>query len=153
METRLSYAKIVVSDLERSIAFYTKATGLSVLQRVEFTAPDVTEVVLADASGQGRVVLMCGDSMPVQSGAPAWTPFVLTVDDAAAAAAEIADAGYALACDPPLKVGGITITLVPDPDGYLIELISFSPDPSGQAPVPEGKVPHPLPQFHDRVLN
>jgi len=49
MKTSLDQFCINVSDLERSLSFYTKVLGLEVTHRIEL--PEVSEMVLAGADG------------------------------------------------------------------------------------------------------
>ncbi|MCD0449123.1 VOC family protein [Actinocorallia sp. API 0066] len=152
MQARYAQSKIVVSDIEKSVAFYTTVLGFTEVHRIEFTGPDVIEVVLAGADGKPSLVLIAGDALPVHSGQASWTNVVLNVDDAAAAAEELKAAGHELAFEPPLSVGGVTITIAVDPDGYLVEIISSTGEVLESLPEGTAKIPHPIPEIHERVL-
>ena len=153
MHARFGYVRIVVGDLARSLGFYTSVLGLVEKHRIEFTGPDVAEVVLADADGRECLVLASGPAMPVHSGSPAWAPIVVTVDDAVAAADEIRAAGHELAIDPPLSIEGVSaLTMAVDPDGYLVEIISAAQPIDVSAVGAAGPMPHPAPHIHERLL-
>ncbi len=150
----LSYTKLVVSDVDVSVAWYTDVLGMRELQRVTFVNPDAVEVVMADVTGP-KLVLMQSPSMPVQSGLPTWTPMAFVVDDAKEAAARIKAGGHQLAVDPPLELGPTVIAIAADPDGYMIELISTVLAEDSQIDVgaaPDGAMEHPLPEIHHLTL-
>lgn len=146
MDGRIVNLKLVVSDLDRSLAFYTGLFGFTVSARLEFSGPDVTEVLLADAGG-ARLVLLNGDVLPVPSGSPGWAPVVMQVADVHTAREEIVEAGYELVVEP-LSLGQVSILMVADPDGYLVEVVAGAVDSLDG--IPEGvKIPHPIPHIHE----
>ncbi|MFF1690173.1 MULTISPECIES: VOC family protein [unclassified Streptomyces] len=147
MDGRVMSSKIVVSDLARSLAFYKGLFGFKEAARLEFCDPDVTEVVLEDVSGARCFVLLQGDVMPVPS-VPGWAPLVVQIDDIQAARDEAERSGYELAIEP-ISFGPVSILMVADPDGYLVEVVSGDPDGLDAAPAGQ-KIPHPIPQIHDR---
>ncbi|MET7511819.1 VOC family protein [Streptomyces albidoflavus] len=147
MDAHVVNFKLVVSDLERSLAFYTGLFGFTEEVRVEFSDPDVTEVVLADASGAARLVLLHGTVMPLAS-VPGWAPLVVQVEEIAAARREIEESGHELVFEP-LEAGPVSLLMTADPDGYLVEVVAG--DLAALQGAPAGrKVPHPVPQIHDR---
>ncbi|MFS4108512.1 MULTISPECIES: VOC family protein [unclassified Streptomyces] len=145
-DARFMNFKLVVSDLDRSLAFYTGLFGLKEAVRLEFADPDVDEIVLEDASGARALVLLHGDVMPVPSAVPGWAPVVVQVDDVHAVAAEIRAAGHELALEP-LGFGPVSIVMAVDPDGYLIEIISGDANTLESTPAGQ-RVPHPVPHIH-----
>ncbi|GHB73295.1 hypothetical protein GCM10010377_74660 [Streptomyces viridiviolaceus] len=147
MDAHVVNFKLVVSDLERSLAFYTGLFGFKEGARLEFCDPDVTEVVLEDATGASSLVLLQGAVMPVAS-VPGWAPLVVQVDDLAAARREIEEAGRELAFEP-ITVGPVSILMTADPDGHLVEVVAGELDGLQGAPAGQ-KIPHPVPQIHDR---
>jgi len=147
MRAQITNFKLVVSDLDRSLAFYS-VFGLKEAVRLEFADPDVTEALLEDATGTRGLVLLHGDVMPVPSASPGWAPLVVNVDDIDAARKEIRDAGFELAVEP-LSLGAVNICMVADPDGYLVEIVSGNTDTLDGIPTGQ-KIPHPIPHIHQR---
>ncbi|TSD94106.1 VOC family protein [Skermania sp. ID1734] len=147
MDATLLNFKLVVSDLERSLTYY-RIFGLKEAARVEFTNPDVTEVILENRDGARPLVLIQSDIMPVPSITAGWTPLVFNVDDLAEALATVAAAGFESAIEP-LDLGALKIGMTSDPDGYLSEIIEGDTQALEGIPVGQ-KIPHPIPQIHDR---
>ena len=120
--TSIGNVAIRVSDLDRSERFYVDVLGLEVTARID--APQVREVIVGGAGG-GSQLMLAQDREP---GAPIgpdggmWKVFVDTDD--AAGLFDRAVAGGAEAVAPPqhLEQWKVTIALVRDPDGYLLEL-------------------------------
>jgi catechol 2,3-dioxygenase-like lactoylglutathione lyase family enzyme len=147
MDARIMNFRIVVSDIERSLAFYTGLLGFKEAARVEFSNPDVTEIFLDDPSGAFGFVLIQSDVMPVPS-SPGWGPFIMRVEDVQAFRDEIKDAGYELVFEP-ISVGPMNILMVADPDGYLVEVMSGDAEGPVLPPLGE-KIPYPVPQIFNR---
>jgi lactoylglutathione lyase len=139
--------KLIVSDLERSLAFYEGVFGFKQAARVDFTGPDVTEVLLNDANGNRAFALINGDSQPVPT-SPGWVPLAVQVDHLAPYHKAILDGGYELVVDR-LSLGPVELIMVADPDGYLVEAICGDVDNLDDIP-PGAKIPHPAPHIHDR---
>lgn len=148
MDARMTNFRIVVSNLERSLAFYTGLLGFKEVARAEFSNPDLTEVFLDDPGGAVRFVLVHADGIPVPS-SPGWGPLIVQVDDVQAARDEIKDSGYELVVEP-ISVGPVDMLMVADPDGYLVEVLS--PDAEGRPALPPAgqKFTYPVPQIFDR---
>lgn len=140
--------KLIVRDLDRSLAFYA-LFDQKVGARLEFTDPELTEVMLENSEGVRTLVLLHGDLLPAPAPIPCYAPLVLVVDDVHAAAAEIKAAGYALRVEP-TDFGPVSLAMVADPDGYLVELVSGDPD-AVQSPPPGTKIPHPVPYIHEHA--
>jgi catechol 2,3-dioxygenase-like lactoylglutathione lyase family enzyme len=119
----LRLAVAPVTDLERSIAFYTAALGLTVERRVEF--PGLTEVSMAfPGGGAGLLLVKAGPGAPHASGAPA--RIVLHAPDARGLGARIAAAGYAL--ERPVEEVAefkVLVGIALDPDGNIVEFVQF----------------------------
>ncbi|MEU6561480.1 VOC family protein [Nocardia nova] len=143
---KITNMKLVVSDLERSLDFYKSVFGLEVGARLDFTGPDVTEVMLDGPDGTRVLVLLHSDLMPAPKPIPGYAPLVVQVDDISVARSEIEKAGYQVAVGP-LEFGPVGIVMVADPDGYLIEIVAGDPD-AVQGPPAGTKIPHPIPQIH-----
>jgi catechol 2,3-dioxygenase-like lactoylglutathione lyase family enzyme len=112
---RMSGVGLVVSDLERSMKFYTEVLGYKVDSRVPAQGP--AQEYLLGLTGNVRednlVVLRQGQ---VQPGATTFGRIVIVVPSGRKMAERVAAAGYA----PARIVDGTNI--VKDPDGYTIEL-------------------------------
>ncbi|MFB6676422.1 VOC family protein [Streptomyces sp. NPDC056390] len=159
MRVSFSAARFVVSDIDRSLAFYEGVLGMKPTHWFRYSDPDIVEVTLTDGDGRPCVVLLAGEEAPVHSGMKTYGPVVFFVEDAMAASADIAAAGYDLAIDPPVSLGPAVAAMALDPDGYQIELLSFAPgvDPASllAAPpedAPQAVVPHPAGWIHQQLL-
>jgi len=116
---------IYVSDIERSIRFYTDVMGLVLQGRTEID--DVHEAHLAADEGGGRIQLAerYQDGQPVDHGFALWK-FYMRVDDCAATHALAVEDGCESTMEPTrLDRWPVTVAFVNDPDGYNIELIQY----------------------------
>jgi catechol 2,3-dioxygenase-like lactoylglutathione lyase family enzyme len=120
-------ATFAASDLDRSIAFYTKGLGLTAAGRMERT--EVTEVPMLFPGGGMSLLLMKwkGDAA-APGGKPRIGRLILNVPDLKALAARFEAAGY------PLKrpiaeqpAYHILVGLIEDPDGNQLELVQRGP--------------------------
>ncbi len=118
-------AAIWVSDLERSAEFYTAGLGLDVIARVD--AGDVREVIVGRSGLGSQLMLAAKAGEP--SGPPAgfWKIFLNTPDVQSDYARAVAGGAQPVAEPALLERFGITIALVTDPDGYLLELGQIHP--------------------------
>ena len=111
MSATVGNVGLYVSDLERSERFYVEVLGLEVTARVE--TPDVREVIF------GGLMLASGGT-PNPEGI--WKVY-LDVDDAPGLYQRALDAGAPGVLPPAhLERFDITIAMIRDPDGYLLEL-------------------------------
>jgi lactoylglutathione lyase len=136
--------KLIVRDLDRSLAFY-KLFDQKVGALLEFVDPELTEVMLENSEGVRTLVLLNGDLLPAPAPVPGYAPLVLVN----AAASISAAAGYEMRVEP-TDFGPVTLAMVADPDGYLVELVSGNPN-AVQSPPPGTKIPHPVPYIHDHA--
>jgi lactoylglutathione lyase len=116
---------IYVSDIERSIRFYTEVIGLKVQGRTEID--DVHEAHLAADEGGGRLQLAERHQVgqAIDHGNALWK-FYLRVDDCAATHAKAVAAGHESTMEPRrLERWPVTVAFINDPDGYNIELIEY----------------------------
>jgi catechol 2,3-dioxygenase-like lactoylglutathione lyase family enzyme len=113
---RVSGLGLTVSDLDRSMKFYTEVLGLQVDAKVPDKSGKVVEYLLG-LTGNTRadtlVVLRQGE---VVEGATKFGRIVLVVPSGRKLAERLAAAGY-----PPARIVDGT-NIVHDPDGYAIEL-------------------------------
>jgi lactoylglutathione lyase len=122
---RYLHTMIHVSDLERSVAFYTRVLGMTVLRRGEmpdegrrnafvgYAAEDETAVIEL-TSWRDRSTYQRGD---------AFGHMALGFADVRAACQAISAAGGTVTREPFVIASGKTIAFIADPDGYEIELI------------------------------
>jgi lactoylglutathione lyase len=118
---------IGVSDMDRSVDFYTRVVGMSVTQTFKIDYMD--EVVLA-FEGRTAVVLMHYTDGSARNYKDNPVKLVFYVTDPKAVTERIRADGMEITREPaPIDtLGGTVIALAKDPDGYTVELI--------QAPAP-----------------
>ncbi len=123
---RLLHTMLRVGDLQRSIDFYTRVLGMTLLRTTERpeqkyslafvgygTNPDHAEIELTYNHGVDQYEL-----------GTAYGHIALGLDDVYAACEKIRAAGGNITREPgPVKGGSTVIAFVTDPDGYKIELI------------------------------
>jgi lactoylglutathione lyase len=119
--TSIGNVALDVSDLEKSVAFYTDVIGLQVLTTIE--TDEVREVIVGtrDIGSQLMLARRRGqDSSVNPSGF--WKVFIHT-DDLEGVLVRARDAGAEVTQEPMVvERFGLTLAFVKDPDGYLIEL-------------------------------
>ncbi len=116
---------IWVRDLARSVDFYTNGLGLDVLATVD--AGDIQEVIVGRSGTGSQLMLAARAGEPASPPAGIWKVF-LTSQDAAADYARALAAGAVAVTEPyDLAQFGVTIALVQDPDGYLLEIGQIHP--------------------------
>ena len=116
---------IYVSDIERSIRFYTEIIGLKVQSRTEI--PDVHEIVLAADEGGGRLQLAerYNNGQKIDHGFALWKIYMI-VDDCNAVHQRAVDAGYESTMTPErLDRWPVIVGFINDPDGYSVELVEY----------------------------
>ncbi|WP_151995855.1 lactoylglutathione lyase [Buttiauxella massiliensis] len=123
---RLLHTMLRVGDLQRSIEFYTKVLGMTLLRTSENPdnkyslafvgyGPETEEAVIELTYNWGT------DSYDLGN---AYGHIALSVDDAAEACERIRKNGGNVTREAgPVKGGSTVIAFVEDPDGYKIELI------------------------------
>jgi glyoxylase I family protein len=130
-----SHLCVGVSDIERSLAFYTEVLGMGVVFDVELDAAGL-DAVTGMTDGQGRMIggligatmielLSLGDIPSVPEGAHlGYTNMSFRVDDLDAAYAALQRHPDARVT-PPVEVAGLRMLFVYDPDATPIELIEL----------------------------
>lgn len=117
----MATVRYLVSDVERSIAFYTKALGFKLDQSMapafaRVSNGDLTLWLSGPKSSAGRP--MPDGRLPEPGG---WNRFVVEVEDLVLRVAEMKRAGLSLRNDVVVGPGGKQI-LLEDPDGNVVEL-------------------------------
>jgi catechol 2,3-dioxygenase-like lactoylglutathione lyase family enzyme len=112
---RASGLGLNVSDLERSMKFYTEVLGFKVDAKVPATGP-VVEYLLGFTGNTQADTLVVLRQGQVQPGATTFGRIVIVVPSGRKMAERVAAAGY-----PPARIVDGT-NIVKDPDGYTIEL-------------------------------
>jgi len=123
MENSLGQYCINVTDLERSVEFWSEVIGIPVQSRTEIDI--AREVVLQAEVGGSRIQLaqQLAQDGPIDMGTAMWKLYVDT-DDCQA----LYDKAVAWGCEsvsPPQQLDRwpVTVAFIKDPDGYLIELL------------------------------
>ena len=114
---------INVTDLDRSVEFWSEVIGIPVPSRTEI--PTAKEVVLQAEMGGSRLQLarLLDQDGPIDMGTAMWKLYVDT-DDCQA----LYDKAVAWGCESvsepqQLDRWPVTVAFIEDPDGYLIELL------------------------------
>ncbi len=114
---------INVSDLDRSAEFYTR--GLGLVEKAKYDLGHMHEVLVGDENDSATILLIKYTS---RSDAPdlgtGYEKIVLVSDDPAAAHERALAEGGTSELEPrTIENMGLTVAMVRDPDGYLIELV------------------------------
>ncbi|MDT8399252.1 MAG: lactoylglutathione lyase [Pseudomonadales bacterium] len=124
---RILHTMLRVTDLERSIDFYTQVLGMQLLSRKDFPDARFTLVFLGYGSEADSAVIELTHNWETDHYdlGNAFGHVAIGVDDPYRVCAEIsAKGGNVVRPAGPMKHGGSTvIAFVKDPDGYMIELI------------------------------
>ena len=152
---QIDHVNIVVADLERSLAFYVGRFGMRLTFETELVGAWIETVTglpgaaarcaFCEPPGGGpRQELLeyrspAGEALPQNSLANTLglRHVALTVDDMDALHARLAAAGVAFVSAPvwvpfPVAGGRKRLCYLHDPDGVLVELAQYLPDPSGR---------------------
>jgi lactoylglutathione lyase len=123
---RLLHTMLRVGDLQRSIDFYTRVLGMTLLRQTD--RPDqkysLAFVGYESNPGQAEIELTYNHGVTQYELGTAYGHVALQVEDAAASCEAIRAAGGTITREAgPVKGGTTVIAFVQDPDGYKIELI------------------------------
>lgn len=125
MVTKLLHTRYRVTDLERTVSFYTKVLGLQEVRRSK--SGRGSELVFLKAPESEELIEICkfDGSGPVQVG-PDLTHLAFEVENMEAFAAHAASLGYPLSDGPHASSSGSVIAFIDAPEGYEIELIQHA---------------------------
>jgi lactoylglutathione lyase len=131
MRTRLLHTMIRVTDLERSVDFYTQVLGLREERRRVLERADATLVFLVDEAGHHRIELTYHHDGRSYELGNQFGHFAFGVADLDQARAELAEQGIEFTRGPyTVSAGGSRIAFIKDPDGVEIELVEEGSRPS-----------------------
>lgn len=128
---RLLHTMLRVSQLNRSIDFYTNIIGMTLLRRHDFTEGRFSLAFLGFGQEEDATVLELTHNWGVEEYmlGTAFGHIAIEVEDVYKACDAIRQkGGEVVRAAGPMKGSNITLAFIKDPDGYLIELLE-RPDP------------------------
>ena len=123
---RLLHTMLRVGDLDKSLDFYTRVLGMTLLRRNDYPEGKFTLAFVGYGPETEHAVIELTYNWGVDKYdlGNAYGHIALEVDDAYAACDKIRAAGGKVVREAgPMKHGSTVIAFVDDPDGYKIELI------------------------------
>ena len=123
---RLLHTMLRVGDLDKSLDFYTRILGMSLLRKNDYPDGKFTLAFVGYGSESEQAVIELTYNWGVDKYdlGTAYGHIALEVEDAYAACDKIRAAGGKVVREAgPMKHGNTVIAFVDDPDGYKIELI------------------------------
>ncbi|WP_421862062.1 lactoylglutathione lyase [Motiliproteus sp.] len=123
---RLLHTMLRVTDLERSIEFYTELLDMQLLRRKDFEGGRFTLAFLGYGDEADHTVLELTHNWDVDNYelGSAYGHIAIEVDDVYAACDKIkAKGGKVVREAGPMQHGSTILAFVEDPDGYKIELL------------------------------
>jgi lactoylglutathione lyase len=123
---RILHTMLRVTDLAKSIAFYTEVLGMKLLRQSDNTEYQYTLAFVGFGDEKDGAVLELTYNYGVTEYelGTAFGHIALEVDDVYKACADIRERGGVVSREPgPVKGGSTEIAFVRDPDNYAIELI------------------------------
>ena len=123
---RLLHTMLRVGDLYRSIAFYTKVMGMTLLRRSENPSQKYSLAFLGYGPNpeHAEIELTFNWGVDTYELGTAYGHIAIAVPDAAAACERIRHGGGNVTREAgPVKGGTTVIAFITDPDGYKVELI------------------------------
>ena len=131
---RLLHTMLRVSNLERSIEFYTQVLGMTLIRRSENPEYKYSLAFVGYGSNpdHAELELTYNHGVEKYDMGTAYGHIALGVPDAYAACDKIRAAGGQVTREAgPVKGGTTVIAFVTDPDGYKVELIERKENASG----------------------
>ena len=123
---RLLHTMLRVTDLQKSISFYTDMLDMRLLRRKDFPDGKFTLAFLGYGNESENTVLELTHNWETDSYemGNAYGHIAIEVDDVYAACEKIKSRGGQVVRDPgPMQHGSTILAFVRDPDGYMIELL------------------------------
>ncbi len=123
---RLLHTMLRVGDLQRSIDFYTRVLGMTLLRTTDRPEQKYSLAFVGYGSNpdQAELELTYNYGVEKYELGTAYGHIAIAVDDAAATCDRIRAGGGKITREAgPVKGGSTVIAFVTDPDGYKIELI------------------------------
>lgn len=123
---RMLHVMIRVSDLERSVDFYTKILDMKMLKRKDFKEGEFTLVFLGYDNESNATVLELTYNWSTKEYdmGNAFGHIAIGVEDVYETCEEIKKNGGKVVREPgPMKHGSTVLAFIEDPDGYKIELL------------------------------
>ena len=115
-----------VTDLDRSIGFYTQVLGMRLLRRMDYPDGRFTNVFVGYDDETRAAVIELTHNWDTKSYEPGtgFGHLAVEVDDAYKSCEEVRRRGGKVAREAgPMKHGTTVIAFVEDPDGYKIEFV------------------------------
>src|SRR5438552_2774459 len=131
---KILHTMLRVSDLQRSIDFYTRVLGMNLLRTTDRPEQKYTLAFVAfgqgNADGNAELELTYNYGVDHYELGSAYGHMAFGVDDIRQTCERIRQAGAAITREPgPVKGGTTVIAFVEDPDRYKIELIEIGKPP------------------------
>ena len=127
LKARILHTMLRVKDLDKSIHFYTKILGMSLLRQHSFESGRFTLAFVGYGSEETDAVLELTFNWDETSGyelGRGYGHIALGVPDIYSTCEQLRDAGAKIIREPgPMKHGSTIIAFIEDPDGYQVELI------------------------------
>lgn len=123
---RILHTMLRVGDLDRSLDFYTRVLGMTLLRRQDYPDGKFTLAFVGYGEESETAVLELTYNWGVDQYelGTAYGHIALAVADVYAAVEKIRAAGGKVTREPgPMKHGSAILAFVEDPDGYRIELL------------------------------
>lgn len=127
---RLLHTMVRVKDLDKSIDFYTRHLGMTLLRRKDYPSGEFTLAFVGYGDEADHTVIELTHNWGQEEAYDLGTGFghlAIAVPDICATCEALAEEGVKIPRPPgPMKHGGRVIAFIEDPDGYKIELVERS---------------------------
>ena len=124
---RILHTMLRVGDLQRSIDFYTRVLGMTLLRKSENSEYKYTLAFVGYGDEKDEAVIELTYNWGVSSYelGTAYGHIAIAVDDVQAAVDTMRAKGAKILREPgPMKAGTTVLAFLEDPDGYRIELLA-----------------------------
>jgi len=126
---RLLHTMLRITDLERSLSFYTEVMGMELLRRRDYPGGRFTLAFVGYGKEADTAVIELTHNWDTSSYelGTAYGHIAIGVDDIVGTCEAIRSKGGKVVREPgPMREGGTVIAFVEDPDGYKLELIQLA---------------------------